>query len=226
MKLDLQVAQLLAADLAGANVDVNEAQKALAYMLTQEKPRQFFDYLRTINRHGYTVVRSNRTIGYYRDLQAACERHLDGMEIDEMRQTLGWALRLLRYYKAVPDAEPDRYEAPAERSRGPAKQTSQTATQPDNTAASAELPRPETSNTPKGIVVVVPTDGEPGIIEGTVLALRNYRFLPEDVVGEMPTEGQQVRFIADQRKYKRKGDKKAKQTAWAVQVEIDPAASS
>lgn len=107
----LHTAQLLAADLAGANVDVNEAQKALAYLLVQKKPRDFFDYLRTISRHGYIVVRSNRTVGYYRDLQAACERHLGGMEIKEMAQTLGWALRLLRYYKAVPDAEPDREQA-------------------------------------------------------------------------------------------------------------------
>jgi DNA primase len=110
----LKKAELLAADLAGANVDVNEGQKALAYLLAQQKPRDFFDYLRTINQHGYTVVRSNRTIGYYRDLQAACERHLQGMEIAEMAQTLGWALRLLRYYRAVPDARPDREPMPAQ----------------------------------------------------------------------------------------------------------------
>jgi hypothetical protein len=116
----MHTAQLLAADLAGANVDVNEAQKALAYLLARQKPRDFFDYLRTINRHGYTVVRSNRTIGYYRDLQAACERHLDGMEIDEMQQTLGWALRLLRYYKAVPNAEPDRTSEAAKKAQEPA----------------------------------------------------------------------------------------------------------
>ena len=94
----------LAADLAGARVDPNEAQKALAYLRTKKDSRQFFDYLRAINKDGRAVIRSGQTLGYYRDLLAACERHLRGMQADEMAQTLGWAIRLLRYYRAVPDA--------------------------------------------------------------------------------------------------------------------------
>lgn len=96
--------QLLAADLAGAEVDVNEAQKALAYLRQHRDPKQFFGYLRAINANGNAVIRSGRTLGYYRDLLRACERHLQGMDAAEMMATLGWALRLVRYYRAVPDA--------------------------------------------------------------------------------------------------------------------------
>jgi hypothetical protein len=97
-------AKSLAADLAGARVDPNEAQKALAYLRTKKDAKQFFEYLRAINKDGRAVIRSGQTLSYYRDLLAACERHLRGMQADEMAQTLGWAIRLLRYYRAVPDA--------------------------------------------------------------------------------------------------------------------------
>lgn len=97
-------AELLAADLAGARVDPNEAQKALAYLRTKKDSRQFFEYLRAINKDGGAVIRSGQTLSYYRELLASCERHLRGMQADEMAQTLGWAIRLLRYYRAVPDA--------------------------------------------------------------------------------------------------------------------------
>lgn len=97
-------AQALAADLAGASVDPNEAQKALAYLRSKRDPKQYFDYLYAVKQDGGVVIRSSRTLGYYRDLLAASERHLRGMDADEMLQTLGWALRLLRYYRVVPEA--------------------------------------------------------------------------------------------------------------------------
>jgi hypothetical protein len=98
------VSASLAADLAGARVDPNEAQKALAYLRSKKDGKLFFEYLRAINQNGRAVIRSGQTLGYYRDLLAACERHLRGMPADDMAQTLGWAIRLLRYYRAVPDA--------------------------------------------------------------------------------------------------------------------------
>ena len=98
----------LAADLAGARVDINEAQKALAYLRKAKTPERFFDYLRAIVRDGRAVIRSNQTIEYYRNLQTACERHLRGMDVAEMAQTLGWAVRLLRYYRAFPQHAPSR----------------------------------------------------------------------------------------------------------------------
>ena len=101
---NFDILSYLAADLAGARVDPNEAQKALAYLRTKKDAKQFFDYLRAINKDGRAVIRSGQTLDYYRDLLAACERHLHGMQADEMAQALGWAIRLLRYYRAVPDA--------------------------------------------------------------------------------------------------------------------------
>ncbi len=100
----MRTATLLAADLAGARVDPNEAQKALAYLRATPDTRALLDYLRAVVRDGRAVIRSNQTLGYYRELLAACERHLRGMDAADAAQTLGWAVRLLRYYRTVPDA--------------------------------------------------------------------------------------------------------------------------
>lgn len=97
-------AEQLAADLAGSSVDPNEAQKALAYLRSKRDPKAFFTYLNAIVKDGRVVIRSNQTLDYYREILAACQRHLKGMDYDEMVQTLGWALRLLRYYRNVPEA--------------------------------------------------------------------------------------------------------------------------
>jgi hypothetical protein len=96
---------LLAADFAGSNIDPNEASKALSYLRSKRDPKQFFLYLRTINRHGSAVIRSAQTLSYYRNLLEVCERHLQDMDYEEMSQTLGWAIRLMRYYKVVPDSD-------------------------------------------------------------------------------------------------------------------------
>lgn len=101
---DFSIAQTLAADLAGARVDPNEAQKALAYLRSTQDGKQFFAYLRAIVQDGRAVIRSGQTLDYYRNLLAACERHLRGMDADAMLQTLGWAIRLLRYYRVAPEA--------------------------------------------------------------------------------------------------------------------------
>jgi|HigsolmetaAR201D_1030396.scaffolds.fasta_scaffold25092_1 hypothetical protein len=96
---------LLAADLAGSNIDPNEASKALSYLRSKRDPKQFFKYLRAINTNGAAVIRSAQTLSYYRNLLEVCERHLQDMHYEEMSQTLGWAIRLMRYYKAVPDSD-------------------------------------------------------------------------------------------------------------------------
>lgn len=100
------IAEALAADLAGAQVDPNEAQKALAYLRSQGNGKALFDYLHAIVNNGRVVIRSGRTLGYYRELLAACERHLGPLKDDyeQMLLTFGWSLRLLRYYRAVPEA--------------------------------------------------------------------------------------------------------------------------
>jgi hypothetical protein len=104
------IAESLAADLAGARVDPNEAQKALAYLRSKRNGKMFFTYLRAINQNGRAVIRSNQTLNYYRDLLTICERHLTPLQgnYEEMVQTFGWSLRLLRYYRAVPEAAEER----------------------------------------------------------------------------------------------------------------------
>jgi hypothetical protein len=104
--IHFETAHALAADLAGASIDPNEAQKVLAY--ARSKPGDtdaLFDYLRMVVSQGGAVIRSGRTLSYYRDLEAACKQHLRPIkDYDELLQTFGWSLRLLRYYRAVPDS--------------------------------------------------------------------------------------------------------------------------
>lgn len=112
--LNFHTIHALAADLAGASIDPNEAQKVLAYARSnRNNPQALFEYLQMVIKDGEAVVRSRRTLHYYRDLGAACERHLippdkDDENYDEKIQmfleTFGWSLRLLRYYRVVPDS--------------------------------------------------------------------------------------------------------------------------
>ena len=64
----------------------------------------FYDYLDTIVAEGRAVVRSGRTLGYYRAIREACYKHLKPYQDDPetMAWILGWAARLMRYY-AVED---------------------------------------------------------------------------------------------------------------------------
>lgn len=194
MQPDFQIATTLAADLAGSRVDPNEAQKALAYLRSKRDPKQFFEYLRAITQNGRAVIRSGQTMGYYRDLLAACERHLRNRSADDMMLTLGWAIRLLRYYRAVPDAE--RPQVTTSRQTGqrpqPAGQRSQQAVHQEQ-SASAEPPAPKGPQLPEvGTVFtgeILDDDGERvalevpgftqeqalGVINSDVRGTRQYR---------------------------------------------------
>jgi len=123
MNTFLPLAEALAADLAGAQVDPNEAQKALAYLRSKGEGRALFSYLQAVVNDGSAVIRSRRTLGYYRDLLTICQRHLRPLQGDypQLLATFAWTLRLLRYYRAVPEAanttaepaKPTRPTAPA-----------------------------------------------------------------------------------------------------------------
>jgi len=106
MERSMNTAEALAADLAGAGVDPNEAQKAMAYLRSKREGKALFDYLQAVVTNGNVVLRSGRTLGYYRDLQQACRRHLRPLQDDynQLVLTFGWSLRLLRYYRVVPEA--------------------------------------------------------------------------------------------------------------------------
>lgn len=106
METYFSIAEALAADLAGASVDPNEAQKVLAYLRSKRDGRALFDYLQTVVNNGNAVIRSSRTLDYYHNLLTACQRHLRPLQHDyeELVKAYAWSLRLLRYYRTVPTA--------------------------------------------------------------------------------------------------------------------------
>jgi hypothetical protein len=105
--VDFEIANLLAADIAGSNIDPNEGKKALSYLRSTRDPQKYFVYLRSAIKNGHIVIRSRQTESYYKNLLEVSERHLEGMQYEEMAQTLGWALRLAPYYKTISDSSPE-----------------------------------------------------------------------------------------------------------------------
>ncbi|MBO9326937.1 MAG: hypothetical protein J7463_16730, partial [Roseiflexus sp.] len=101
----IERASALARDLHDARVDHNEAQKALAYLRINRDGQGYFAYLQAIVQNGRVVIRSNKTIGYYRNLLELSRRHLRNLPPEDMTATLAWAIRLLRYYEEVSEAE-------------------------------------------------------------------------------------------------------------------------
>jgi hypothetical protein len=105
------VADQIARELARRDCDPNEVAKAFVHLRTHRKDtRRFFDFLKTLADRGQFLVRSRRTLDYYRDLQEVCNMHLAQYRSDPdgMAQVLGWAVRLMRYYVALRPAEPAR----------------------------------------------------------------------------------------------------------------------
>jgi len=140
--MHFSTANILAADLAGASMDPNEAQKALAYLRKTRDGRQFFNYLLAIKKDGRAVIRSGQTLRYYDELLAACERHLRPLQDkpEEMLYTFAWAIRLLRYYRAVPEA--------AEMLADERRQGANRASQPAPAPISAQPVRPAAAQLP------------------------------------------------------------------------------
>lgn len=132
LETSLNVAEALAADLAGAGVDPNEAQKALAYLRSKRDGKALFDYLQSVVTNGGVVIRSGRTLGYYRDLQRACQRHLRPLQNDyeQMVLAFGWSLRLLRYYRVVPEAAKEKAEQQRRPAPAPVEQPQPTPARP------------------------------------------------------------------------------------------------
>lgn len=109
----------LARALAQRQVDPNEVAKCFAHLRTlheragEDKDaqraavEQWWRWLETVAGPGArAVVRSNRTQEYYRTIQDACRYHLRDVahDPDQLVRALGWAVRLMRYYRNVPGA--------------------------------------------------------------------------------------------------------------------------
>lgn len=107
-----QIVDAMARQLVLEDTDVNELRKAIAYLRDhlegEDAGKRFFDYLKTLVRHGHSIGHSKRTIDYYRSLDTVCSQYLSSYQADAARMLtlLGWAARLVQYYdKGVPTGE-------------------------------------------------------------------------------------------------------------------------
>src|ERR1041384_5752038 len=108
---DWERADAIALELLGRETDVNEVQKVATYVRVQagrdaaRVGENFFTLLERMARDGH-LVRSNQTPRYYRNLSDTCSRHLRGFRSTtpesgwELVSILGWAARLMRYYRS------------------------------------------------------------------------------------------------------------------------------
>lgn len=101
---DFAIADAVAQALYGKKTDVNELAKCVGFLRDNPDGPLFFEYLDTVISEGRAVVRSGRTLGYYRAIRDACHQHLTPYKDkpQAMAEILGWAARLMRYY-AVED---------------------------------------------------------------------------------------------------------------------------
>lgn len=92
--------------LANEGADVNELKKAIAYLRAyRDRDRAgsiFFNYLQTLVKNGRMVGHSGKTAEYYDSIEKACKQHLQPFQDDvsAMLQILGWAARIIHYYKS------------------------------------------------------------------------------------------------------------------------------
>lgn len=102
-----QIAHAIAQTLVKEQTDVNELGKAIAYLRNAVNQNQadansrFFKYLKTLVANGRQIGHSGKTTDYYRSIDKACSDCLKGFQGDAstLLQILGWASRLMRYYK-------------------------------------------------------------------------------------------------------------------------------
>lgn len=85
----------------------SELGKAIAYLRSNPDAEvsHFFTYLKTLVKQGKTIGHSGRTIEYYACIESACLQYLKTESIADLLQVLGWAERLMQYYKVTPIAE-------------------------------------------------------------------------------------------------------------------------
>ncbi len=102
-----EIAHAIAQTLVKDETDVNEFGKAIAYLRNAVNQNQtdanslFFKYLKTLVGNGRQIGHSGKTTDYYRSIDKACSDCLKGFQGDSstLLQILGWASRLMRYYK-------------------------------------------------------------------------------------------------------------------------------
>ena len=109
-KSQWQAAHQIAIKLA-KGTDVNEFRKAISYLKTisdrDNAGKSFFSYLNTLAKNGDRIGYSKKTKSYYQDIFEVCDSYLLDYQANSliMLQILGWAARLVKYYKKNPVAE-------------------------------------------------------------------------------------------------------------------------
>ncbi len=100
-----QVADAIARQLVLDETDANELRKTIAYLRAysdrEDAGKKFFDYLNTLARNGNRIGHSKRTQDYLKSIAQTCQQYLGNYKDDVpvMLQVLGWAARLMQYYK-------------------------------------------------------------------------------------------------------------------------------
>lgn len=97
-----QTAHDVARKLVERDCDPNEVHKAFVYLRTRRDSEKFFLFLERLVKNGDFLVRSRRTIDYYKAMLEVCQQHLAKYRTDvkTMSEVLGWAVRLMRFYMA------------------------------------------------------------------------------------------------------------------------------
>lgn len=100
-----QVADAIARQLVLDDADANELRKTIAYLRAysdrEDAGKKFFNYLNTLARNGNRIGHSKKTQGYLESIAQTCQQYLETYKSDVpvMLQILGWAARLMQYYK-------------------------------------------------------------------------------------------------------------------------------
>lgn len=105
------IAHAIAKALVKTNTDVNELKKVISYLRAfLNRPNagsQFFLYLKVLVKNGKEIAHSNKSSEYYRSINQACSQHLKNYQEHPLviLTILGWAARLMQYYKVSPVGE-------------------------------------------------------------------------------------------------------------------------
>jgi hypothetical protein len=99
---DWKTADFIARGLADRDCDPNEVAKAFVYLRTHKDADRFFRFLRVLAERGGALVRSRRTLGYYKTMLELC-RPLEAYRTEPglMCEVLGWTVRLMRFHMAA-----------------------------------------------------------------------------------------------------------------------------
>ncbi len=107
-------AHTMAIDWVRRDTDHNEVAKVATYLHRHLRADDFFQFLEILAADSDCLERSNRTARHYQDIHDVCNQHLTAYwhgsleRTREMSQILGWAVRLMRYYRGVGVPEVER----------------------------------------------------------------------------------------------------------------------